>query len=79
MAMIRFCSSENSKMVIIEFPRECSGKSSRCCNGTICATILVGPPHDAFHNADNSPSGGLLSLLSFQCRDLVASLVLQHL
>ena len=79
MSMIRFCSSESSKMVIIELPTECNGKSSGCCNGTICATILVGPPHDAFHNADNGQSGGLLSLFSFQCGDLVASFVSQHL
>ena len=67
MAMVIFCSSENGKMVIIEFPTKCNGKSARCWNGAIRATILVGPPHDAFHNADNGQSGGLLSLVSFQC------------
>ena len=79
MAIVIFCSSENGKMVIIEFPTGCNGKSSRCCNGAIRATILVGPPRVCFRNADNGESGGLLSLLSFQCGDLVASFVLQHL
>ena len=79
MAMVIFCSSENGKMVIIEFPTECNGKSARCWNGAICATILAGPPHDAFHKGDNGQSGGLLSLLSFQCGDMVGLFVLQHL
>ena len=78
MSMIRFCSSESARWSSLSFQRSV-GKSSRCCNGTLCATILVGPPYDAFHNADNGQSGGLLSLFSFQCGDLVASFVSQHL
>ena len=35
--------------------------------GAIRAAILVGPPRNAFQNADNCQSGGLLSLVSFQC------------